>query len=78
MKIILQLLDEDYQNKRSQVPKEQRMHWPDWYWGKDSNNRLYCKGVISGYSYNEWTRISSIRLPLDERDISILNSLLKI
>lgn len=56
--VIRSIQDDDYQERFSQISRA-RMNlndWPKWFWGTDSSGNLYCKGMISGYSYgNRWT-----------------------
>jgi len=79
MKIVKQIQDDDYQDQWSQISSGCREdnNWPKWFWGKDTNNRLYCKGWISGKSVSEWSLVSSWGLPMSEKTILQLAEFLK-
>ena len=67
------LEDKEYQVKHSQIDPPSR--WGSWFW-KLEDNKLYFRGMISGYSYTEWTDFDNCNIPLDLQDLRKLHKFL--
>lgn len=69
MKIVKEINDNEWAKKRSFVMSSP-LNIPCWSWGFGNDGLLYCKGLITGYSFTEW-------IPYHKTGISITLSEMK-